>query len=50
VITYVDTSSLLKLVIEEDGSDRAGVIWDSADALCDAAQRRGLHIANPLDS
>jgi predicted nucleic acid-binding protein len=33
VITYVDTSTLLKLVVEEAGSDAAAVIWDSADAL-----------------
>jgi len=33
VITYVDTSTLLKLVVEEAGSDVAGVIWDAADAL-----------------
>ncbi|MEQ8717392.1 MAG: hypothetical protein RIE08_07245 [Acidimicrobiales bacterium] len=32
MITHVDTSSLLKLVIEEAGSDTAEVIWDSADA------------------
>lgn len=33
MITYVDTSTLLKLVVEETGSDVAAVIWDSADAL-----------------
>jgi predicted nucleic acid-binding protein len=33
VITYVDTSTLLKLVIDEEGSDRAGLVWDAADAL-----------------
>lgn len=33
MITYVDTSTLLKLVVEEAGSDAAAVIWDSADAL-----------------
>jgi uncharacterized protein len=33
VITYIDTSSLLKLVIEEEGSDRAALIWDAADVL-----------------
>ncbi|MDZ7673750.1 MAG: type II toxin-antitoxin system VapC family toxin [Acidimicrobiales bacterium] len=32
-MTYVDTSTLLKLVVEEAGSDAAAVIWDSADAL-----------------
>lgn len=33
MITYVDTSTLIKLVIDEDGSDRAGVIWVSADSV-----------------
>jgi predicted nucleic acid-binding protein len=33
MITYVDTSTLLKLVIEEDGSDRATTIWTSADTV-----------------
>jgi uncharacterized protein len=33
VVTYVDTSTLLKLIIDEDGSDRAAIIWASADAL-----------------
>lgn len=33
MITYVDTSTLLKLVVEEEGSGVAAVIWDSADAL-----------------
>jgi len=33
VITYVDTSTLLKLIIDEDGSDRAATIWSSADAV-----------------
>lgn len=33
MITYVDASLLLKLVIEEEGSERAGLIWDSADVL-----------------
>jgi uncharacterized protein len=37
VITYVDTSSLLKLVIDEDGSERAELVWDGADALASAA-------------
>lgn len=37
MITYVDTSSLLKLVIDEEGSDRVGVIWEAADALASAA-------------
>lgn len=33
MITYVDTSTLLKLIIDQHGSDRAAVIWTSADAL-----------------
>lgn len=33
MITYVDTSTLLKLVIDEDGSDRAGMIWTSAETV-----------------
>jgi predicted nucleic acid-binding protein len=37
VITYVHTSSLLKLLIDEDGSERAARIWDSADVLASAA-------------
>lgn len=37
MITYVDTSSLVKLVIDEEGSERAGMIWDTADALAAAA-------------
>lgn len=37
MITYVDTSSLLKLIVEEEGSDTAGVIWDTADVVASAA-------------
>ncbi len=37
MITYVDTSSLLKLVIDEDGSERAALIWDSADVAASVA-------------
>lgn len=37
MITYVDTSSLLKLVIDEDGSERAELIWDTADSLVSVA-------------
>lgn len=33
MITYVDTSTLLKLVIDEEGSDRAGTIWTSAETV-----------------
>ena len=37
MITYVDTSTLLKLIIDEDGSDRAVTIWTSADAVASVA-------------
>ena len=37
MITYVDTSGLLKLLIDEDGSERAELIWDSADVLASVA-------------
>lgn len=37
MITYVDTSTLIKLLIDEPGSDRAGQIWESADALTSVA-------------
>ena len=33
MITYVDTSTLLKLLIDEEGSDRAELVWDAADTL-----------------
>ena len=33
VITYVDTSTLLKLVIDELGSQRAFTVWTAADTL-----------------
>lgn len=33
MITYVDTSTPLKLIIDEEGSDRAVLIWSSADAV-----------------
>ncbi|MEN9507073.1 MAG: hypothetical protein RI958_2999 [Actinomycetota bacterium] len=33
MITYVDTSTLLKLIIDEEGSDRAALVWSSADAI-----------------
>jgi uncharacterized protein len=33
MITYVDTSTLLKLIIDEEGSERAELIWETADAL-----------------
>ena len=37
MITYVDTSTLLKRLLVEDGSDSADVIWDAADVLVSAA-------------
>ena len=37
MITYVDTSSLLKLLIDEDGSERAELIWDTAHVLAGSA-------------
>lgn len=33
MITYVDTSTLLKRLLAEDGSDEADVIWNAADVL-----------------
>lgn len=36
MITYVDTSTLLKLLIEEPGSAQAALIWDSADVVAAA--------------
>ena len=37
MITYVDTSTLLKRLLEEDGSARADIIWEAADVLASAA-------------
>ena len=37
MITYVDTSTLLKLLIEENGSEQAEAIWRAADVLASAA-------------
>lgn len=37
MIAYVDTSSLLKLLVEEEGSERAGVVWDTADVVAAAS-------------
>jgi predicted nucleic acid-binding protein len=37
VITYVDTSTLLKRLLDEVGSARADAIWESADVLTSAA-------------
>jgi len=33
VITCVDTSTLIKLIVDEVGSERAELIWHSADSL-----------------
>ncbi len=33
MMTYVDTSTLLKLIIDEEGSDRAALIWQSSDSV-----------------
>lgn len=33
MITYVDTSTLIKLIVEEPGSALAAQIWETADAL-----------------
>lgn len=32
MITYIETSALIKLLIEENGSDAAAATWDGADA------------------
>ena len=37
MIAYVDTSSLLKLLIDETGSEHVGRLWDTADALASVA-------------
>jgi uncharacterized protein len=36
VITYVDTSTLLKRLLAEEGSPQADVIWNGADVLTSA--------------
>jgi predicted nucleic acid-binding protein len=33
VITYVDTSTLIKLVVDEPGSEHAAEIWRASDSL-----------------
>lgn len=33
MITYVDTSTLIKLLVEEPGSEQARVIWTQADTV-----------------
>jgi predicted nucleic acid-binding protein len=37
VIAYVDTSVLLKLIVDEEGSDRASLVWDTADVVVAAS-------------
>lgn len=49
-MAYVDTSTLVKLVIDEAGTDRAGQIWDDADhrvsvALVEVEARAALAAA-----
>jgi predicted nucleic acid-binding protein len=39
VITYVDTSVLIKVIIEESGSEASAELWDASDVL--AAARIG---------
>jgi len=36
LITYVDTSTLLKRLLAEAGSDEADIIWNAADVLVSA--------------
>ena len=33
MITYVDTSPLIKLIVDEEGSERAELIWQTADSV-----------------
>lgn len=62
MITYVDTSTLLKLLIEEVGTAQAQATWDRADDLVSApvlqvearaaltaAARNEIIVANPLE-
>jgi predicted nucleic acid-binding protein len=37
VIAYFDTSALIKLVVDEEGSDRAASVWDATDRPVSAA-------------
>ncbi len=37
MITYIDTSSLLKLLIDEEGSARVAWIWDVSDVVVSVA-------------
>lgn len=54
MITYVDTSTLLKLLIDEVGTAEAGQIWDAADVLvtariCHVEARAALAAARRQD-
>ena len=53
MITYVDTSTLIKLLISEVGTSEAGLIWDEADVLatarvCHIEARAALSAARQL--
>ena len=37
MIAYVDTSALLKLIVDEEGSDRVEPVWDTADVIVAAS-------------
>ena len=37
MITYVDTSSLLKLLVDEVGSDQVEALWDASEVLASSA-------------
>lgn len=37
MLTYVDTSALLKLLIDENGSDEAATIWSSAEVVASSS-------------
>lgn len=36
MITYFDTSTLIKLIIDEDGSPQAVLLWQTADSVASA--------------
>lgn len=54
MITYLDTSTLLKLVVEEDGSRQAERIWNGSETLAavsliEVESRAGLAAARRAD-
>ena len=54
MITYIDTSTLLKLVVEEDGSRQAERIWNGSEtvaavSLIEVESRAGLAAARRAD-